>query len=169
MKCERCGADLEISPYKNVSQNIVDSIEDQVKSEVCPLCGRRRANRFASRKTLLFGLLKALFLIGTSIEIVFYFSRTTERAEAVKAAIEQMGANQAVVQLLGQPLRTKSGITGGIRHDETGWKEARLTIPVQGPNGEGVAYVVGGKATGHWTFSTFEVLIEKQHKKVDLV
>ena len=38
-----------------------------------------------------------------------------------------MSANEMVVQFLGKPLKIASSVDGDITHDETGWKEARLT------------------------------------------
>jgi len=120
-------------------------------------------------KKIFFGIFKALLLVATAIEIVFYISRTTERSGAANEALRYMNANSTLVQFLGKPIKMKSGLAGEVRHDETGWKEARLTIPVQGPKAEAMAYVVGGKGTGPWTFSSFEVLIEAQHKKIDII
>jgi len=37
------------------------------------------------------------------------------------------------------------------------------------PNGDAIAHVMGGRATGPWVFTTFEVDFEKQHEKVDLI
>jgi hypothetical protein len=37
------------------------------------------------------------------------------------------------------------GLQGEIKQDETGWKQAHLTIPVQGPNGDATAH---GSAAG---------------------
>jgi hypothetical protein len=42
-------------------------------------------------------------------------------------------------------------------------------VPVRGPQGSAVVHVIGGQASGPWTFSTFEVIFEEQHKKADLV
>jgi YD repeat-containing protein len=67
------------------------------------------------------------------------------------------------------PITIGPGLQGEIKQDETGWKEVRLTIPVRGPNGDGTAHVVGGRGTGPWTFTTFEIDFQKQHEKVDLI
>jgi YD repeat-containing protein len=173
MNCRRCGAELK--PGQGQVNSTVDRILDTSVNAargadgVCSICGHYTLNRRGRRKRILFGLLKALLLVATAVEIVFYTSRTTERAAAAKTALARMNASPDVVEFLGKPIKIKSGVSGDVRPDETGWKEARLTIPVEGPNGEAVAYVVGGKGTGPWIFSRFEVLIEKQHKKVDLL
>ncbi len=173
MKCRGCGAELEPGQRQvnsALDPILVTSLKDvQQTGGVCPLCGHYKLDPHSRRKRVLFGVFKALLLVATAIEIFFYISRTTERSSAADAALARMSANPAIEQFLGKPIKIKSGISGEVRHDETGWKEARLTIPTQGPNGEAVAYVVGGKGrTGAWTFTSFEVLIEKQHKKIDL-
>ena len=150
MSCRNCGS--EIGP-----------------TGVCQLCGHNEQEAALRRKRVFWGWLKALFLIGTAIEIGFYVGSYTERSAAAKAAVAKMESSTAVVQLLGKPIKILSGVRGEVTHDETGWKEARLTIPVHGPGGDAVAHVVGGRGTGPWTFTTFQVLVEKQHKKLDLV
>jgi hypothetical protein len=56
-----------------------------------------------------------------------------------------MGTNAEVVRLIGKPITIEGGLQGEIKQDETGWKEAHLTIPVQGPNCDATAHVVGGR------------------------
>jgi hypothetical protein len=131
MRCGKCGAELATSARQKVGQNLHNSVEGDDKNKVCQFCGARQTSRLAKHKTLLSSLFKALILIGTSIEIVFYVSRTTERAAAVRAAIERMNANQVVVQLLGQPLTAKSGVSGDIRRDETGPGSLSWWLPVK--------------------------------------
>ena len=173
MNCRGCG--VEIDPTEEQVDVAVDeileaSLQDAVKKGgVCPLCGHSKQVPYSHRKTVLFGLLLACLLVGTGLAIAVYKSRRTERAAVAKDAVERMGTNSDVVQLLGKPITVQPGITGEIKQDETGWKEARLTIPVRGPKGDGVVHVIGGRGTSEWAFTTFEVVIEKQHKKLDLV
>lgn len=172
MNCRRCGARLNPGQPQITSadQTLGTTPEDSLQTGgVCPFCGYSDLDWRLRRKRILFGLLKALLLVATAIEIVFYISRTTERSSAANEALARMSANETVVQFLGKPLKIASSVDGDIRHDETGWKEARLTIPTQGPNGDAIAYVIGGKDKGPWIFSSFEVLIERQHKKIDLI
>src|SRR5437764_7626440 len=42
-------------------------------------------------------------------------------------------------------------------------------IPIRGPKGKGVARVIAGRGEGRWNFTTFEVVSEQQHKKLDLI
>ena len=133
MNCRRCGAELK--PGQGQVNSTVDQILDTSLNAargadgVCPMCGHYTLNRRGRRKRILFGLLKALLLVATAVEIVFYTSRTTERAAAAKAALSRINASPEEVEFLGKPIKIKSGVSGDVRPDETGWKEARLTIP----------------------------------------
>jgi hypothetical protein len=57
----------------------------------------------------------------------------------------RMGTNAEVVRLIGKAITIEDGLQGEIKQDETGRKEAYLAIPVQGPNGDATAHVVGGR------------------------
>jgi len=173
MNC--CGCGVELDPTREQVDVAVDeileaSLKDAVKKGgVCPLCGHSKQVPYSHRKTVLFGLLLACLLVGAGLAIAIYKLRHTERAAVANNAAARMEENSDVVQLLGKPIAVLPGIRGEIRQDETGWKEARLTIPVRGPNGEAMVHLVGGKGAGEWVFTTFEVIVEKQHKKLDLV
>jgi YD repeat-containing protein len=89
--------------------------------------------------------------------------------EVATEVVRRMAGNSEVTRVLGVPISIGSGLDGTVRQDETGWKESRLTIPVHGPNGIAVVHIIGGKAHGPWTFTTFEVDFATQHKKLDMV
>jgi YD repeat-containing protein len=173
MTCAGCGVELD------QTQEQVNSLGSQVldpslhgtanTGRICPLCGRSKTSAYARRKRIVIGFLKVLLLVGTAVEIAFYVSRTTERASLTRAAINRMNVDPAVVQLLGKPIKAESGVEGEVRQDETGWREARLMIPLRGPKGKAVARVIGGRGKGRWNFTTFEVVSEQQHKKLDLI
>jgi YD repeat-containing protein len=169
MKCRGC--DTELGPGQTLVNQVFKTSPDdiQLSGGICPLCGHYKVDPYQHRKKVMFGLLKAFLLVATAIEIFFYISRTTERSGSANDALARMNADTTLVQLMGKPIKIESGLSGEVHQDETGWKEARLTIPIRGPNGKAVAYVVGGKGTGPWIFSRFEVLIENQHKKMDLL
>jgi YD repeat-containing protein len=84
-------------------------------------------------------------------------------------AVGQLQASADVTRYLGTPVTVHGSVTGQVREDETGWQEARLTVPVRGSRAEGVVKLVGGRHTGEWKFTTFEVAIPSAHKRVDLV
>lgn len=46
---------------------------------------------------------------------------------------------------------------------------ADLSIPIYGPNGKGIIYVVADKNAGVWRFETLQVEIDGQPKRIDLL
>jgi YD repeat-containing protein len=173
MNCRGCGTDLAPSEEQvntGVDQILETSLKDaEKKGGVCPLCGHSKEVPFSHRKTVLFGLLSASLLASAVVGIGVQRSRQTERAALAGEAVARMCTNADVVRLIGKPMTIRPGLQGEIKQDETGWKEAHLTIPVRGPNGDATAHVVGGRGTGPWIFTTFEIDFERQHEKLDLI
>ena len=173
MNCSGCGTDLapsEAQVNTGVDQILETSLLDAEKrGGVCPLCGHSKEVPYSHRKTVLFALLLAALLATVVVGIGVQRSRWTQRAALAEEAVERMGTNADVVRLAGKPITIEPGLQGEIKQDETGWKEAHLTIPVHGPNGIATAHVVGSRGTGPWVFTTFEIDFQKQHEKVDLV
>jgi YD repeat-containing protein len=173
MNCQGCGVDLDPTQEhidSAVDQILETSLKDaQQKGGVCPLCGHSKEVPFPHRKPVLFALLATCVVILTAAALVLWQSRQTGRSAVVNELIARMDSNAGIVGLLGTPITAKSGVSGDIKHDETGWKEVRLTVPVRGPKGEALVHVIGGAGTGPWVFTTFEVVFEKQHKKLDLL
>jgi YD repeat-containing protein len=173
MNCSGCG--VELDPSEEQVNSAVDQIlETSLKHAertggVCPLCGHSKEVPYSQRKSVLFALLAAcLVLLGAGALILRQW-RQTERASIVSTAIYRMSSNADVVGLMGTPIKAEPGIAGDIRQDETGWKEARLLIPVRGPHGTAQVHVIAGKGSEAWVFTTFEVVFAKEHEKVDLI
>jgi len=173
MNCRGCGVELDPSEEQvnaAVDQVLEASLKDaQKKGGVCPLCGHSKEVPYSHLKTVLFGLLVACLVVAIVAAISVQRSRQTQRAAAAEDAVKRMSTNRDVVRLLGTPITIEHRLQGDFKQDETGWKEIHLAIPVHGPNAEAVAHVAGGRGTGPWVFTTFEVDFEKQREKVDLI
>ena len=173
MNCTGCGVDVEPSLEQvndAVDQILQTSLKDaEKKAGVCPLCGHSMEKPYSHRRSVQFALLSAILIICTGIALAVYRSHQTARSAAVAEAVHRLNLNADLSKILGKPITAASPIGGELRTDETGWTEARLTIPVRGPSAEGIARVIGGKGKGPWTFSTLEVEIAAQHKTVNLV
>jgi YD repeat-containing protein len=173
MNCRGCGVEVDPSQEQvntAVDQILETSLKDAGKSGgVCPLCGHSKEVPYSHRKTVLFGLLLACLLVSVVVGIGVQRSRQTQRAAVARDVVAQMVNNAEVVRLIGRPITVEPGLQGEIKQDETGWKELHLIIPVRGSKGDGTAHVVGGRGTGPWVFTTFEIDFEKQHEKIDLV
>jgi YD repeat-containing protein len=171
--CAGCGTVLD--PTEEEVNAAVDgvlhsSIEDaHQRGGVCPLCGHSKEIPPSHRKSVQFALLVACLAMGAAVWFSVDTSRQTRRMEVARDAMRRLNASALVTGLLGKPIRMQRGVTGTVQQDETGWQEARLTIPVDGPGGSAVVRIAAGRASGAWTYSTFEVVIEKEHKKVDLI
>ncbi len=173
MNCRGCGDVLD--PTEEQVNSAVDGVLQTSLSDavdhggVCPLCGHSKHVPYSQRRTVQLAMLVTCLVFCVSLWLHSRWQQGTQRVAAATDAVARMGANADVVRLLGKPIAMQPGVQGDVKQDETGWKEANLTIPVRGPGGDAVAHVAGGRLDGPWVFTTFEVVIEKQHKKVDLV
>ena len=173
MNCTGCGVVLD------PTQDQVDATVDQVLAAsladahqhggVCPLCGHSKQEPRWNRKTVLFALLVSCLLMLGGFTTRLYQWHRTERAGAAKAVLAQMQGRPVVEQLLGAPITAEPEVIGGVTHDESGWEEAQLTLFVRGPKGEAEVHAVGSLVKERWQFTTLDVLLEKQHKKLDLI
>lgn len=173
MNCHGCGAELDPTEEQvnsSVDQILETSLKDARNTGgVCPLCGHSKQVPYSHRKAVLFILVLGCLVTAIVAATAMYVRRHTERAAVANEVLARISTNDDIVWLIGKPITIGRDIKGEVKHDETGWREARLTIPVQGPDGSAIVHVVGGTATGQWVFTTFEVIVEKQHKKFDLV
>jgi YD repeat-containing protein len=171
--CTGCGAVLD--PTDEQVNSAVDRVlqtslaDAEATGGVCPLCGHSKAVPPTHRKPVLFILLIACLMAASAIALNLWLNQQTRRIGLARQAIMRLNASPAVTGLLGSPIRLQRGLTGDVQQDETGWQEARLTFPVRGPAGEGIVRVAAGRVSGPWTFSTFEVLVEKRRKRIDLL
>src|SRR6266566_5278679 len=163
MNCNGCG--VELSPSEEQVNTAVDQILEtslkhaQKTGGVCPLCGHSKELPYSQRKSVLFALLAVCLVLLATGAVVLRQWLQTERASVVSAAINRMSSNADVIRFIGAPITAdKKMVAGDIRHDETGWREARLVIPVHGPHGEGRVHVIAGRGSDAWVFTTFEVV-----------
>ena len=171
--CRGCGSVLD--PTRERIRQAVDEVLEETRPEIkpppgfCSLCGRSSAVPVSQRKSIQFVLLSAVLVLISVLAIAYYVRRDTERKQIAQQALQQARSNPDVMRLLGTPITVRGDIGGQVKEDETGWQEARLTVPVLGPRAEGVLNVIGGRATGEWSFTTLEVLVPSARKRVDLV
>jgi YD repeat-containing protein len=114
------------------------------------------------------GLLVVLLVLAGGILAPYFWNRTTDRQEAERQALQQLQASLHVTNSLGTPV-TVQGVTGQVRADEAGRQEVRLSLALRGPRSEGLAEVVGARSTGPWTFTTLEVFLAREDKRIDVL
>ena len=81
------------------------------------------------------------------------------RSSVVREAMTKISDNPRVAAALGHPVQPGWSVSGNMTHDETGWTEAFLWIPLSGPKGEGTLYVRAGRGSGAWAFSNLELRV----------
>jgi YD repeat-containing protein len=171
--CRGCGTVLDPTQSEvnqGVDEILEASLKDAIKhGEICPLCGHSKAEPISHRKSVQFGLLLALLLIGSGLAVTYWMHRDTERQSAAREAINQIKSNPQVIELLGIPVAIQGKVTGQVKQDETGWHELRLTIPIHGAKANGVLRVSGGRENGPWKFTTLEVVLPQLKKRADLL
>ena len=171
--CEGCGSLLDLSD-REITQAVEDVLESTRRETaefpgVCPLCGRSSAVPVSHRKSVQFGLLVLALIVVSVLAVDYYLNRDTERQEALRQALDRLGADPGVTRHLGVPVGAAGPITGAVKSDETGWQEVKLKVPVRGPLAEEVLDAVGGRQAGTWTFTTLEVTMPVQKRRLDAV
>src|SRR5437870_2338891 len=172
--CRGCGSALDDLTQEQISQ-AVEEVLEETRPDIkplpgtCPLCGHSSAVPISHRKSIQFGLLLAILVVISGLVIAYHMHRSTERQQVAQDAVKQLQASADVTRHLGTPVTVRGEITGQVKEDETGWQEARLTVPVRGPTAEGTLKLVGGRHKGEWKFTTFDLLIPSQRTQVDLV
>lgn len=111
------------------------------------------------------GCLSGLVLV---IGFIALISGIMKSSDAYKQAIAKVKTNPAVVNVLGEPIKEGYFLSGSIKlSGKSG--NANLAIPISGPKGKGVVYIVARKSSGEWSFSTLVVEIEQTNQRVNLL
>ena len=171
--CRGCGIVLdptESEVNQGVNEILEESLQDAIKhSEICPLCGHSKAQPISHRKSVQFGLLLVVLLIGSGLAVTYRMHRNTERQAVAQEALKQIESNPQLRELLGVPVAIQGKVMGEVKQDETGWHEFHLTILVHGSKATGVVRISGGRENGPWKFTTLEVLLPQLQKRADLI
>lgn len=85
----------------------------------------------AVRRSTLLAVLSALLVIAIVLGVDYLTYRDTERQQVVQQALRQVQSSAEVTSYMGMPITAHGEIVGRVKEDETGWQEARLTLPVR--------------------------------------
>lgn len=171
--CRGCGEVLDPSE-EQVNQAVDDVLQSSLADAhatggVCPLCGHQKDVPVRGQLPVWFLGLLVVLMGTTAVTIHWEKVRAAREQSAVTDVLARLNDSAEVKRVLGRPVTAKPMADGGVQKDETGWQDARFTMPVHGPLGDGLARVAGGRMAGPWTYSTLEVVVEAQQKKVDLL
>lgn len=100
--------------------------------------------------------------------IIFFIFGAMKSSDVYQQALAKARSNPDVVRELGEPIETGWLMSGSINvSGDSG--NADMKIPVSGPKKSGAVYAVAIKRLGKWDFSTLEVEIEGETKRINLL
>lgn len=100
--------------------------------------------------------------------LIFGVTKMISESTPAQYAIEQASQNEQVIQLIGTPIEQK-GITSGSINFKNNSGDADLQIPIQGPNGKAVIFVVGERFDDEWTYSRLLVRVIGSGEQINLL
>lgn len=109
-----------------------------------------------------------VLLIGFIGALFYFVIGIFKSSDVYKIALEQSRASPKVIESLGTPIRDGMFISGNIKISGSEGT-ADFEIPIHGPKGYGVIYVVAKKSMGRWYFRTLEVAIDSSYERIDLL
>lgn len=108
-----------------------------------------------------------VFALGIAAMMYFVFG-LLKSADVYVEAMQKARASSAVVAALGEPITEGLMPNGSIK--TTGPSgEAQLAIPILGPKGEATVFLEARKSAGRWVFSTLEVELDADGRRIDLL
>ena len=100
--------------------------------------------------------------------IIFFIFGTIKSSDVYQQAVTKAKSNGAVIRELGEPIQPGWLVSGSIKIDN-GTEDANFSIPVSGPKKSGTIFATASKQAGKWNFSTLEVEVEGQEKRISLL
>jgi len=170
MNCQICGSKFDAPPRTSGGSEDIDEILQKALGNArgCPKCNRVAAAPSVFRR-IRKGLLAA-FLITTGLILpISAYLRSPMRTTLAQQAITRAAGDLRVQKLLGVTLKSGNLISGGIKTDEMGWRDADLLFPLSGTLGGGVLHVVAGRGDGPWVISTLDVWADKDPQPINLL
>ena len=106
----------------------------------------------------------AIFIFSVFFAVTGIMKQSTPYTDAFTAAQN----NAEVIAVLGEPLEQSGMLQGNISiQNNTG--EANISIPIEGPNGKAIIYVIGTKYSDEWTYDKMTILIKSSQQTIDLL
>lgn len=115
------------------------------------------------------GCLTILILIVAFIATVFFgATKMMSGSEPYQDSLTKAQNNEQVIELLGQPIETVGIMQGSINFSNSSG-DADIRIPIKGPTGTAIIYVVGEKQNDVWIYSEQEVRVEENNEVINLL
>jgi hypothetical protein len=115
------------------------------------------------------GCLTVFVLFAAMFALIFVLAMySVKSSEGYKDAIVHVKNAPIVEEALGKPVETGYFPQGSVEY-ENGRQTVNLSIPVSGPKGKGVLYVVGEKDGTSWTYSKMEIKLDNSKETLNLL
>lgn len=109
-----------------------------------------------------------VMVVGFVAAIVFFAFGAIKSSDVYQQAITKARSHAVVKRELGEPIEPGWLVSGNINvGNDSG--NADLSIPVSGSKKSGTVYASAIKNHGKWDFSTLEVEIEGESKRINLL
>lgn len=110
------------------------------------------------------GCLTVLLLVVFFIGSLFYgVSSILEESEPYTYALEKINNDPQLVELLGAPIE-KDGMPQGNLNWDNGKKNADMKIPIAGPKGNGMLFIVAHGENDTWIYDEIRVTIKENEE-----
>lgn len=109
-----------------------------------------------------------ILFIALIVAGIFGATKFLGGTEPYQESLTLAQSNEQVIELLGEPIETNGIMQGSINFSNTGG-DVDIRIPIKGPQGEGIIYVVGKKEEDVWIYSEQEVRIEPNNEVINLL
>lgn len=114
---------------------------------------------------LLLPILAFAGFLGALLAIVF---GSIKSMDVYEQAIALAKSSPAVIEALGQPVE-EGWMVGGQVKTSGPSGSASISVPLEGPKGEGTLYAIAFKNAGRWEYQTLEVAVEGREDRIDLL
>jgi hypothetical protein len=112
------------------------------------------------------GCLLVLGVLAVAAIVVGVFG-VIKRSDVYEGAVARARSHPAATAALGEPIETGWFVSGSVEASGSGG-EANLSVPLEGPRGEGTLYVEATKQAGAWSYQLLELAVEGG-ERIDLL
>ncbi|OMQ13684.1 cytochrome c oxidase assembly factor Coa1 family protein [[Flexibacter] sp. ATCC 35103] len=109
-------------------------------------------------------LIFVLFIAG----IFFGVTSMMTNSDVYKGTMNEVQHNQLVIEKLGTPIEDDGMTSGSINTTNNDRGNCNLQIPIKGPKGQAIVFVVAEKK-GVWKYSEMTVFIKATKEEINLL
>jgi len=108
-----------------------------------------------------------LLFVAFAGSLIFGVSSLFKGSDPYKTAVSIAASNPQVINALGEPIE-ENGIAKGSINYTNGEGHCNLEIPIKGPNGKAIVFVIAYKLSEHWEYKVLEVSFSETGEIIQL-